>query len=177
MRSTTKAKPDRHTAPPQPDKTKPPSEADKRFYTAKVRALYAYGDHEAHLAPASLFPLSMPHGFARRRLNIQLSALKRGPLHGAFVDQLVNDVALEYVLRWDEEERDKWPPPTKEELEGLEPITTKTTGKKKIPSIMKARSESSEVEDSPSPDEEETEDDDSPDYEPDDDDDSSGSGG
>ncbi|KAK0755101.1 hypothetical protein B0T18DRAFT_386865 [Schizothecium vesticola] len=141
------------TAPARPEANTPPSEDDKKIYAAETRALFAQGDKEAHAArPASLFPLSMPSWFARRKLNIQIAALVKGPLHGAFVDEFVNDVALEYIIRWDEEEKNKWPP----EKEDEKKKKTTTKNKKESPQIIESL-ESSDV-------------DDSPEYEPDDDD-------
>lgn len=154
---TTKVKPASRTKPTKSDTNTPPSENEKKVYAAEIRALFAQGDKEAHAArPASLklFPLSMPRWFARRRLDLQLAALEKGPLHGAFVDELINDVALEYIIQWDEEEKDKWPPPKEDEEEEK----AKTRNKKRALRIIDIdSSESSEV-------------DDSTDYEPDDDD-------
>lgn len=154
---TTKVKPASRTTPTKSDTNTPPSENEKKVYAAEIRALFAQGDKEAHAArPASLklFPLSMPRWFARRRLDLQLAALEKGPLHGAFVDELINDVALEYIIQWNEEEKDKWPPPKEDEEEEK----AKTRNKKRALRIIDIdSSESSEV-------------DDSTDYEPDDDD-------
>lgn len=153
---TAKAKPASRTTPTKSDTNTPPSENEKKVYAAEIRALFAQGEKEAHAArPASLklFPLSMPRWFARRRLDLQLAALEKGPLHGAFVDELINDVALEYIIQWDEEEKDKWPPPKDEEEE-----KAKTRNRKRALRITDIdSSDSSEV-------------DDSTDYEPDDDD-------
>lgn len=154
---TTKAKTASRTTPPKFNTNTRPSENEKKVYAAEIRALFAQGDKEAHAArPASLklFPLSMPRWFARRRLDLQLAALKKGPLHGAFVDELINDVALEYIIQWDEEEKDKWPPPKKDEEEEK----AKTRNKKRVLRII-------DIDSSDSP-----EVDDSTDYEPDDDD-------
>lgn len=154
---TTKVKPASRTTPTKSDANTPLSENEKKFYAAEIRVLFAQGDKEAHAArPASLklFPLSMPRWFARRRLDLQLAALEKGPLHGAFVDELINDVALEYIIQWDEEEKDKWPPPKEDE----EVEKAKTRNKKRALRIIDIdSSDSSEV-------------DDSTDYEPDDDD-------
>ena len=92
--------------------------AQKRAYTAKVEALFAMGDNQAcgvRHTSESLFPLSMPRWFFRGKLEIRLAAEAKGPLHGAFVDELINRVALEYIIRWDEEEKDKWPPEKEED--------------------------------------------------------------
>ena len=92
--------------------------AQKRAYTAKVEALFAMGDKQACGArhtSESLFPLSMPRWFFRGKLEIRLAAEAKGPLHGAFVDELINRVALEYIIRWDEEENVKWPTEREEE--------------------------------------------------------------
>jgi len=142
------------TAPAKPDVNTAPSEDDKTIYAGEIRALFAQGDKEAHAAgPASLFPLSMPRWFARRKLDIQIAALKKGPLHGTFVDDLVNDVAFEYIVRWNEEEKNKWPPEKEDKKKNMK---TSTKNKKESLQIIES-SESSDV-------------DDSPEYEPDDDD-------
>ena len=92
--------------------------AQKKAYTAKVEAFFAMGDKQAraaHHASESLFPLSMPRWFFRGKLEIRLAAEAKGPLHGAFVDGLISRVALKYIIRWDEEEKNKWPPEEEED--------------------------------------------------------------